>query len=134
MPPNPLRPIQQAASQIDGAAREVLERLLHMTSLDESALDFGRSVSSIDDLTKQVTEVVQRVDHIDQSMEQILPLLERLVTAAEDLQEEIAPLSALASKIPGSGSRRRRRERQRHAALPSGDASTGSTDDPPSGP
>ncbi|MBF6621588.1 MAG: hypothetical protein ITG02_15330, partial [Patulibacter sp.] len=48
MPPNPLRPIQQAASHVDTAAREVVERVLSMTTLDEHAADMSRSVASID--------------------------------------------------------------------------------------
>lgn len=97
MPPNPLKPIQDA-----------VERVLHETG----AADFGRSVSSIDDLTAEVQHVYKRVDDIEQRMEQIVPLLERLVVVAEELEREISPISTLVSKIPGSGARRRRRREQ----------------------
>lgn len=116
MPPNPLRPIQQAATHVDTAAREVIERVLGMTTLDESAADLTRSVASIDDLTAHLEVVTERVDRIDRNMEQLVPLLERLVVSAEALHEDLAPVNALASKIPGSGARRRRRERRRALA------------------
>lgn len=127
MPPNPLRPIQQAASQVDTAAREVIDRVLSMTTIDESATDLTRSVSSIDDLTAHLDGLTERVERIDRNMEQLVPLLERLVASAEALHEDVAPLSSLASKIPGSGSRRRRRERRR--ALEAGEAQPGATVD-----
>ncbi len=97
VPPNPLKPIQ-----------DVVERVLTETG----AADFGRSMSSIDDLTAEVQHVYKRVDEIEQRIEQIVPLLERLVVAAEGLEREISPISALASWVPGSGGRRRRREQR----------------------
>jgi hypothetical protein len=122
VPPNPLRPFQQAASHVDTAAREVVERVLAMTTLDEHAADMTRSVASIDDLTAHMEVLTKRVERIDHNMEQLVPLLERLVVSAEALQEDIAPLSSLAAKIPGSGARRRRRERQRALESVSGAA------------
>lgn len=113
VPPNPLRPIQQAASHVDTAAREVVERVLSMTTLDDHAMDMSRSVASIDDLTAHMEVVTERVERIDHNMEQLLPLLERLVVSAEALHEDLAPINSLAAKIPGSGTRRRRRERRR---------------------
>lgn len=101
VPPNPLRPIQDAVG-----------RAL------PGAIDFGRSVSSIDDLTAEVQHVYQRVDDIEQRLEQVVPLLERLVVAVEKLDDSLAPVGSLASKVPGSGTRRRRREPPTRAALP----------------
>ncbi|MFA4929227.1 MAG: hypothetical protein WC558_11970 [Patulibacter sp.] len=112
MPPNPLRPFQQAATHVDSAAREVIERVLSMTTLDEHAMDMTRSVASIDDLTAHLEVVTERVERIDRNMEQLVPLLERLVVSSEALHEDLAPISSLASKIPGSGARRRRRARR----------------------
>ncbi len=113
MPPNPLRPFQQAATHVDTAAREVIERVLSMTTIDESAADLTRSAASIDDLTAHIEVVTERVERIDRNMEQLVPLLERLVVSAEALHDDLAPVSSLAAKIPGSGARRRRRERRR---------------------
>lgn len=96
-PPNPIRPIQEA-----------LERVLRESGLH----DFGRSMSSIDDLTAEVQQVYERVDDIERVLETIVPILERLTVVFEDIQEDLEPMSELASKIPGSGSRRRRREKQ----------------------
>ncbi|MDO9410342.1 hypothetical protein, partial [Patulibacter sp.] len=96
-PPNPLKPIQEA-----------LERVLHESGLH----DFGRSMSSIDDLTAEVQHVYQRVDDIERVLETIVPILERLTVVFEDIQSDLQPMSELASKIPGSGSRRRRREQE----------------------
>ncbi|MSW52542.1 MAG: hypothetical protein F2817_16850, partial [Actinobacteria bacterium] len=96
-PPNPLKPIQEA-----------LERVLHESGLH----DFGRSMSSIDDLTAEVQHVYQRVDDIERVLETIVPILERLTVVFEDIQSDLQPMSELASKIPGSGSRRRRREKE----------------------
>ncbi len=117
MPPNPFKPIQQAATHVDSAAREVIDRVLAMTTIDESALELHRSVSSIDDLTAHLEVVTERVERIDRNMEQLLPLLERLVVSSEALQQDLAPISRLASRIPGSGARRRRRERQQALAI-----------------
>lgn len=96
-PPNPLKPIQEA-----------LERVLHESGLH----DFGRSMSSIDDLTAEVQHVYQRVDDIERVLETIVPILERLTVVFEEIQADLEPMSELASKIPGSGSRRRRREKE----------------------
>lgn len=96
-PPNPLKPIQEA-----------LEKVLHESGLH----DFGRSVSSIDDLTAEVQHVYQRVDDIERVLETIVPILERLTVVFEDIQSDLEPMSELASKIPGSGSRRRRRDKE----------------------
>ncbi|WP_026909369.1 hypothetical protein [Patulibacter minatonensis] len=96
-PPNPLKPIQEA-----------LERVLHESGLH----DFGRSMSSIDDLTEEVQHVYKRVDDIEQVLETIVPILERLTVIFEEIQGDLEPISELASKVPGSGSRRRRRERE----------------------
>ncbi|MGX6449322.1 hypothetical protein ACVU7I_14840, partial [Patulibacter sp. S7RM1-6] len=105
-PPNPINGI-----------REIVERVLH----ESGATDFGRSMASFDDLTIEVRTVHQQVDEIEARMEQIVPLLERLVNVAEGLEREIAPISALAAKIPGSGSRKRRRRAQEaRAALQAG--------------
>jgi hypothetical protein len=95
-PPNPLKPIQEA-----------LERVLHESGLH----DFGRSMSSIDDLTAEVQHVYQRVDDIERVLETIVPILERLTIVFEEIQSDLEPMSELASKIPGSGSRRRRRDK-----------------------
>jgi hypothetical protein len=100
-PPNPLKPIQEA-----------LERVLH----DSGLHDFGRSMSSIDDLTEEVQHVYKRVDEIEQVLETIVPILERLTVIFEDIQGDLEPISELASKVPGSGSRRRRREKEAAAA------------------
>lgn len=103
MPPsNPLKPIQEA-----------LERVLHDTGLT----DFGRSMSSIDDLTEEVQHVYKRVDDIEQVLETIVPILERLTVIFEDIQGDLEPISELASKVPGSGARRRRREKAAAGAL-----------------
>ncbi|WP_210491930.1 hypothetical protein [Patulibacter sp. SYSU D01012] len=105
-PPNPLNGIKEA-----------VERVL----LESGATDFGRSMASFDDLTIEVRTVHQRVDEIEERMEQIVPLLERLVNVAEGLEREIQPISSLASKVPGSGSRKRRRKAQEaRAALQAG--------------
>ncbi len=133
--PNPLKPIQQAATHVDAAAREVIDRVLSMTTLDESAADMTRSVASIDDLTAHLEVVTERVERIDRNMEQLVPLLERLVASSEALHDDLAPLSTLAARIPGSGARRRRRERRRAleaAASPTG-LPSGSPDDPTAG-
>jgi hypothetical protein len=95
VPPNPLKQIQEA-----------VEKVLH----DTGVVDFGRSMSSIDDLTAEVQHVYKRVDDIEARIETIVPLLERLVNVAEGLEREIQPISSLAAKVPGSGSRKRRRE------------------------
>jgi hypothetical protein len=108
VPPNPLKQIQEA-----------VEKVLH----DTGVVDFGRSMSSIDDLTAEVQHVYKRVDDIEQRIETIVPLLERLVNVAEGLEREIQPISSLAAKVPGSGSRKRRREQAAAELGPgSGDA------------
>lgn len=119
VPPNPITPI-----------RETVERVLHETGL----ADFGRSVSSIDDLTAEVQQVYKRVDDIEQRMEQIVPLLERLVLVAEELEREISPISRLVSKLPGSGIRERRRQRKALARAASPTPWPGEGDGPAGGP
>ncbi len=69
-------------------------------------------------LTAEVQHVYKRVDDIEQRMEAIVPLLERLVLVAERLDESIAPIGSLAAKVPGSGSRKRRREASAAPPLP----------------
>jgi hypothetical protein len=110
--PNPLKQIQEA-----------LEKVLHETGVT----DFGRSMSSIDDLTAEVQHVYKRVDDIEQRMETIVPLLERLVNVAEGLEREIQPISSLASKVPGSGERKRRRQ-EAAAALGAGSGDAAAED------
>jgi hypothetical protein len=130
VPPNPLRPIQQAATRV-AEGLGVDGHLRNIGLLDNLALDFGRSMSSIDDLTAEVRQVHKQVDEIELRMEQIVPLLERLVEAAEGLQDNIEPLSSLAEKVPGSGSRRRRREKQQEQDEPASELSAGEA---PAGP
>ncbi|MCK9247659.1 MAG: hypothetical protein M0P31_01590 [Solirubrobacteraceae bacterium] len=94
---DPLKPIKDAAG-----------RVLRETG----AHDFGRSLSSVDDLTLEVRRIEAQVEEVQQTLRSLAPLIERLVVAAEHLEEDIDPISRLASRIPGSGSRRRREQRR----------------------
>ncbi|MGE4427311.1 MAG: hypothetical protein AB7G37_12735 [Solirubrobacteraceae bacterium] len=94
---DPLKPIKDAAG-----------RVLRETG----AHDFGRSLSSVDDLTLEVRRIEAQVEEVQATLRSLAPLIERLVIAAEHLEEDIDPISTLASRIPGSGSRRRREARR----------------------